>query len=92
MMAEGFREWGASGRRYSREFVLDLLEKRWATPHEDIWAASEFELIPLSSDVYLIKYTLVQNKTRTTRRASIWQRFASGWKIVFHQGTLVQDV
>ena len=35
MTAEDFWETGASGRRYSRQFVLDELEKRFAAPHED---------------------------------------------------------
>ncbi|HEX4029604.1 MAG TPA: hypothetical protein VHX20_04530 [Terracidiphilus sp.] len=41
-------------------------------------------------DVYLLTYTLLQDATRLTRRATIWQRTA-GWKIVYHQGTIVQD-
>jgi hypothetical protein len=39
----------------------------------------------------LLTYTLLQNKQRLTRRATIWQRTAEGWKIVYHQGTIVQD-
>ena len=35
MTSEDFWETGASGRRYSRQFVLDELEKRFAAPHED---------------------------------------------------------
>jgi hypothetical protein len=36
MTADNFWETGASGRRYSRKFVLDTLESRHRTPHEDI--------------------------------------------------------
>jgi hypothetical protein len=28
---------------------------------------------------------------RVTRRATIWQRDPDGWKIVYHQGTVVAD-
>jgi len=37
-----------------------------------------------------LAYTLRQEE-RLTRRASIWRRTAAGWKIVFHQGTVVAD-
>lgn len=33
MTADEFWEVGASGRRYSREYVLDELERRYADPH-----------------------------------------------------------
>ena len=36
MIAEDFWETGASGRRYSREFVLNELDRRLAAPHEDV--------------------------------------------------------
>jgi hypothetical protein len=28
---------------------------------------------------------------RLTRRATIWQNTSEGWKILYHQGTIVQD-
>ncbi len=45
----------------------------------------------LAADVYLLTYTLRQQGVRISRRATIWRRFSDGWKIVFHQGTIVQD-
>jgi hypothetical protein len=91
MMADDFWETGASGHRYSREFVLDELERRFAAPHEDVWEAREFKCRELAPGVYLLTYTLVQNQKRITRRATVWQRTAEGWKVVYHQGTIVQD-
>lgn len=91
MTREDFWEIGASGRRYSREYVLDMLEKRHATPHPDIWEAMEFQCRSLAQEVYLLTYTLIQDKVRKTRRSTIWERTAAGWKIVFHQGTIVAD-
>jgi hypothetical protein len=91
MMAEDFWETGASGRRYSRSFVLGELERRLAAPHDDLWETSDFCCRALGRDVYLLTYTLLQNKQRLTRRATIWQRTADGWKIAYHQGTIVQD-
>jgi hypothetical protein len=91
MTVADFWEVGASGRRYSREFVLDELERRFATPHDDVWQASDFRCRRLAEGLYLLTYTLLQDGVRLTRRTTIWQRAEEGWKIVFHQGTVVQD-
>jgi hypothetical protein len=90
MTADDFWETGASGRRYSRAAVLGVLEERLAAPQEDVWEAMEFHCRELAPDVYLLTYSLLQNQ-RKTRRATIWQRMPDGWKIVYHQGTIVQD-
>lgn len=89
MTDENFLEIGASGRRYSRMYVIDTLARRHSAPHDDVWAASEFDCIELGPDTYLVTYTLLQDRTRVTRRASIWRRTAGNWKIVYHQGTVV---
>ncbi len=92
MTADDFWEVGASGRRYSRAFVLDLLEQRAvAASAEQELEASEFCCRRLAGELYLLTYTLVQNRTRKTRRSTIWQRTPSGWQIVFHQGTIVKE-
>ena len=90
MTEENFWEVGASGRRYSRAFVLDELEKRHAVPHSDVWETSDFRCQKLAEDLYLLTYTLLQDKTRLTRRSTIWRRTDGDWKIVFHQGTVVE--
>jgi hypothetical protein len=91
MMHAEFWEIGASGRLYSREYVLAELEKRHQQPHKDIWETSEFHCRLLGPDLYLLTYTLIQDKIRKTRRLTIWQCSQAGWKIVFHRGTVVQD-
>ena len=80
------------GRRYSRTYVLDMLEQRFQQDQSgDVWETSDFYLKRLVEDVYLLTYTLVQHTTRRTRRSTIWQQTHEGWKIVYHQGTIVQD-
>jgi hypothetical protein len=91
MTVEDFWETGASGRRYSRKMVLDELEKRHAAPHADVWETRDFHCRKLSDDTYLLTYTLLQDNVRLTRRATIWRNTPDGWKIVYHQGTIVQD-
>jgi hypothetical protein len=91
MTVDDFWEIGASGRRYSRAYVLDELEKRYAVSHVDIWEATDFHCRRLADNIYLLTYTLLQDRERRTRRSTIWQRTAKGWKIVYHQGTIIQD-
>jgi hypothetical protein len=91
MTAEDYWETGASGRRYSRQAVLDGLEGRFSAPHADVWETSGFHCRRLSEDTYLLTYTLLQDNQRLTRRATIWRKTPDGWKIVYHQGTIVQD-
>lgn len=90
MTVDDFWETSATGRRYSRQFVLGELEKRFSAPHADVWEARDFNCRELAQDVYLLTYTLLQNQTRLTRRATIWQWYSDGWKIVYHQGTMVE--
>jgi hypothetical protein len=91
MMHPGFWEIGASGRRYSREYILAELERRQQHPAEDLWQTSDFHCRMLAPDIYLLTYTLIQNKIRKTRRSTLWQYTEVGWKILFHQGTMVED-
>ena len=90
MTEAAFWEVGASGRRYSREYVLDMLEKRYRNPAEDRWEARDFHCLEIARDNYLLTYTLVQGE-RLTRRSTLWRRCGLGWKIVYHQGTVVAD-
>lgn len=89
MTAEEFWEVGASGRRYSREFVIDTLVRRYAEPHEDDWRTEDFYCQEIAPDLYLLTYTLHQGP-RLTRRTTLWRRERGGWLAVFHQGTLVE--
>jgi hypothetical protein len=90
MMEPAFWEVGASGRSYSRAYVLDVLEKRYENPGEDVWETKDFHCLEIARDNYLLTYTLLQG-ARMTRRATIWRRSDAGWKIVYHQGTIVEE-
>jgi hypothetical protein len=89
MMAPDYWEVGASGRRYSRDFILEWLSE---TPPVDAasagWQSSGHALRRLGPDVYLMTYGLRQGE-RVTRRATIWRSTPDGWRILFHQGTVV---
>jgi len=91
LMVADFWEFGASGRRYDRAFILQKLEK---IPPIDAaeagWETSDFHCRRLSADTYLLTYTLDQGD-RKTRRATIWRSSPEGWQIVYHQGTVIVD-
>ena len=87
--APDFWEVGASGRRYSRDFIL-AMRRREALVDADAagWKAAGFGLRQLGPDCYLLTYTLDQ-QGRITRRATVWQRAGDNWRILYHQGTIV---
>ena len=66
--------------------------RRYAAPHSDVWETMDFHCRRLARDVYLLTYTLVQDKRRRTRRSTIWQRTAEGSEDCSPiRGTIVQD-
>jgi hypothetical protein len=89
MTADDFWEIGASGQRYSREHVFDVLEARQTQPvDESDWETRDFHCRELAGEVYLLTYSL-RRGSRLTRRSTIWRRADGDWKVVFHQGTVV---
>jgi hypothetical protein len=88
-MAADYWEVGASGRRYSREFILQYLtENSPVSVASAGWTCSDLGLRRLGAANYLLTYTLRQEE-RVTRRATVWQQVGGGWQILFHQGTVV---
>ncbi|MBO7218962.1 MAG: DUF4440 domain-containing protein [Clostridia bacterium] len=87
-------EISASGCDYSREFVLDYLEKRYSQESvddmvKDNWKVKNFKIKRLASELYLVNYTLF-GQGRVTKRGEIWTgSLSSGLKIMYHQGTVV---
>lgn len=86
--ASAYWEVGASGRRYSRAFILRYLhENPPVDAAQSGWRCSEFGLRPVSQDTWLLTYLLNQNG-RLSRRMSLWQKTHAGWQVLYHQGTL----
>lgn len=92
MTDTAFHEVGASGRRYSRDHVLDVLEARHreGLPEEPL-EPTALRCEHIAGDAYLVTYDLRQGD-RLTRRATIWRRDVNGmWTILYHQGTVATD-
>ncbi len=98
MTDAAFWEVGASGRRYSREYVLTEVVKRYENPQyrgihsppENAWETKDFHCREIATNTYLLTYTLIQ-ENRVTRRSTLWQRSDDNWKILYHQGTTVEE-
>ncbi len=90
MMDDDFFEIGASGKRYSREFVLEALALRDHSAAEHL-VVTEFACRQVSADTWLVTYLLEQAQARMSWRSTLWRRTAQGWKILYHQGTLIAD-
>jgi hypothetical protein len=89
MTAPDFWEVGASGRRYGREFILEEFSIHPPVDGDDAgWTCSDFGVRRLGPDTFLLTYVLDQ-AGRPTRRATIWRRADDGWKVLYHQGTVI---
>jgi ribonuclease HI len=78
LLARDFVEFGASGRVWTRDSILDLLatEAYVPVPMED------FACAVLGEGVALVTY-----RARGCLRSSVWVWEDGAWKVRFHQGT-----
>lgn len=91
LLADEFREIGASGMYFGKQEVLDDL------PEEDgiTIEATDIEFRQLSSEVAHITYRADFLRTngkllRTSYRTSVWKFNGLKWQMVFHQGTATE--
>lgn len=90
ILREDFIEFGASGRRFTKPEIVELL-----TTEEDFtpYTLEEFEVKPLGTDTLLATYRIPPRPGPEgdvkpgSRRSSIWQHSGEQWQIIFHQGT-----
>jgi hypothetical protein len=87
--AGDYWEVGASGQVYERDFVIDTLMRRGKVPGDEDWVVSDVRCRPLGPGTYALTYRLDQDG-RLTRRLTLWRRDPDGWKILYHQGTIIQ--
>ena len=87
MLDADFWEVGASGRVYSRTYVMESLGRE---PPADAagWRVEDCACRALGPHCYLFTYRLYQDQ-RVSRRSTIWRWHSGQWMILYHQGTLV---
>lgn len=87
--APGYWEVGASGRLYNHDFIVNHLKQNPPVDADAAgWQCTDHGVRMLGPTTYLFTYTLRQGD-RVTRRATIWEKAADGWLVVYHQGTIV---
>lgn len=84
-----FREVGASGRIWTRPEMITALSADVADDEDGI-TVSDMYGVRLSEDVVLVTY-MSKRSGRRVRRSSLWRRSESGWRVLYHQGTIVDD-
>lgn len=86
LLADDFREFGASGRVYGKADILRVLPAESPAQYE----IGEFEAQPLCEGVVLATYRVVRTSggmAAVSLRSSIWKKVGGEWRMVFHQGT-----
>ncbi|MDA3937076.1 MAG: DUF4440 domain-containing protein [Actinomycetota bacterium] len=89
LIAEDFVEFGSSGRIFGRQDVIDAAGALpdISTPLQDFTATS------LSLTAVLVTYRSttrrLNGETQDALRSSVWTMSNRGWRLLFHQGTLI---
>jgi ribonuclease HI len=85
LLHEDFCEFGASGRVYSRDSIIEALLASDGSSAK----AFDFRAVRLSADVVLLTYRTDTPSLRT----SIWSRGDAGaWRMLHHQGTRAAEL
>lgn len=82
LIADGFLEFGASGRTWDKAKMRETLAGAMPTPPVDL---EDFAAEALADDVALVTYRL--GPPRPSNRSSVWIRRNGRWQVRFHQGT-----
>jgi ribonuclease HI len=85
LLHEEFREFGSSGRAWSREAILDSLEQESGREFPEV---IDFTLRLVSTNAALVTYRAVY-ASKTSLRSSLWVNDGEAWRMIFHQGTKV---
>jgi hypothetical protein len=86
LLADGFVEFGSSGRIFSKAQIVAALRAEEPTK----FTAYDFSVSLLAPNVALVTYRAQRHTEPTvyTLRSSIWQQQGQQWQMAFHQGTV----
>jgi len=88
LLAEGFIEFGSSGRVFDKQDIIDSL--RSESPARR--SLTDFKALPLGPEIVLTTYRAVRygalgEQHIHSLRSSVWRLLDGRWQMVFHQGT-----
>ncbi|ETX00291.1 MAG: hypothetical protein ETSY1_11720 [Candidatus Entotheonella factor] len=94
LLAEGFVEFGSSGRVYDREATIEALRDEPLMQR----SLTQFKTLVLAPGVVLVTYHARrqrldgrQGPLEGSLRSSIWKLMDGRWQMIFHQGTVARD-
>ena len=87
LLADDFREFGSSGRIFSKEDILVAMSNE----STERIALNNFHAKAVAHDVFLVTYRaarggLASGPSRTSLRSSVWVMRNARWQMLFHQG------
>ena len=93
LLAGGFREFGSSGRVWSREAILDHLAGEEPQPAP---AVEDFAVQTIAPQTVLVTYRTVRisgelGAPQACLRSSLWVLQGDRWQMLFHQGTKIPE-
>ena len=87
LLVPEFREYGSSGRVYSKTEIIDQLQSEPSTN----LSLRNFEIQHLCDQIVLVTYLMVKQDLGSlpveSLRSSIWGFRDDRWQMLFHQGT-----
>jgi len=86
LLHPGFFEFGASGRRWTRDHAIERLTAGPEAGDDALAEVSDLAGERLAADVILLTYVSRRGQRRALR-SSLWRKTSSGWQLYFHQGT-----
>lgn len=90
MMDEDFIEFGTIGTQYTKQNQLSAIGKE-SPPTERFLRVEDYEERFVDESVILVTYKTTNILTKQQAlRSSIWRKKEKGWKLFFHQGTLIK--
>lgn len=90
LLAEDFREFGSSGRVFSKAEILAALQSE--DPDHN-WSLDDFAATQLSESLVLVTYRAIRTSDDSppaqSLRSSLWALRNGRWQMIFHQGTRI---
>lgn len=88
LLAPDFIEVGASGRRWDRDSVLQLLAQQADDQNSPAIKVHDLQARVVDHDLVQVFWDSDQGGLRA-RRTSLWRRMGGAWCQIYHQGTLL---
>lgn len=91
MISDDYWEVGASGKVYTKKFIIDTLIERYSKSYSEDLEMINFRCQKIENNSFFVTYKLIQNKNRYTNRVTIWKKVNGYWKALYHQGTIIEE-